>query len=235
MGNSFKICFFLKYLLTYLILRSLIEKIYWSQVSFWSSFLATIFVCFDIFYQFVFGKDIFGFVVTGGHLNLSGPFGDELIAGGYLQRFSLFAFFLVPIFYSNISNKIFKFLVIFLLIIFICGIILSGNRMPFLLFIFSICLLLLYYSEIRKHFILFTPIFLLVIFLFYNFNDQKEILNFGNQISSITKLIIKKDFYNKNAPLYFVEFRSFYHTWQLNKYLGGGIKILDNTVEKELM
>ena len=98
--------------------------------------------------------------------------------------------------------------------------------MPLLLFIFSVCLLFLFFTEIRKYFILFIPIFFLVIFLFYNFNDQirYKFINFGNQISSITKLIIKKDFYNKNAPLYFVEFRSFYHTWQLNKYLGGGIK-----------
>ena len=222
-----KSVFFLKYLLTYLILRSLIEKKYIDlKYLFWSSFLATIFVCFDIFFQFVFGRDVFGFTVTGGHYNLSGPFGDELIAGGFLQRFSLFAFFLIPIFYSNISSKYLKLIIIFLLLIFICGIILSGNRMPLLLFIFSVCLLFLFFTEIRKYFILFIPIFFLVIFLFYNFNDQirYKFINFGNQISSITKLIIKKDFYNKNAPLYFVEFRSFYHTWQLNKYLGGGIK-----------
>ena len=222
-----KSVFFLKYLLTYLILRSLIEKKYIDlKYLFWSSFLATIFVCFDIFFQFVFGRDVFGFTITGGHYNLSGPFGDELIAGGFLQRFSLFAFFLIPIFYSNISSKYLKLIIIFLLLIFICGIILSGNRMPLLLFIFSVCLLFLFFTEIRKYFILFIPIFFLVIFLFYNFNDQirYKFINFGNQISSITELIIKKDFYNKNAPLYFVEFRSFYHTWQLNKYLGGGIK-----------
>ena len=222
-----KSVFFLKYLLTYLILRSLIEKKHIDlKYLFWSSFLATVFVCFDIFFQFVFGRDVFGFTVTGGYYNLSGPFGDELIAGGFLQRFSLFAFFLIPIFYSNISSKLSKLIIIFLLLIFICGIILSGNRMPLLLFIFSVCLLFLFFTEIRKYFILFIPIFFLVIFLFYNFNDHAKykFINFGNQISSITKLIIKKDFYNKNAPLYLVEFRSFYHTWQLNKYLGGGIK-----------
>ncbi len=226
-GTVLKSVFFLKYLLIYLILRSLIEKKFIDlKFIFWSSFLATVFVCFDIFYQFIFGNDIFGFVVTGGHLNLSGPFGDELIAGGFLQRFSLFAFFLVPIFYSSISDKYFKFFILFLLLIFICGIILSGNRMPFLLFIFSVCLLFIFFSGIRKYFIIFVPIFLLMFFLIYNFNDsaQRKFKNFGSQLSSMTKLIIEKDFYNKSAPSYLVEFRSFYHTWQLNKYIGGGIK-----------
>ena len=55
-----------------------------------SSF-SVLFVSIDIIFQFVNGKDIFGFV--GLPRRLSGPFGDELIAGGFIQRFSLFAFF----------------------------------------------------------------------------------------------------------------------------------------------
>ena len=30
--------------------------------------------------------------------------------------------------------------------------------------------------------------------------------------------------YTSNTPEYFKEFESFYHTWTLNKYVGGGIK-----------
>ena len=37
---------------------------------------------------------------------LGGPFGDELIAGGFIQRFSIFSFFLLPLFYwEDLSNK----------------------------------------------------------------------------------------------------------------------------------
>ena len=39
-----------------------------------------------------YGKDIFGFKPTLPR-RLGGPFGDELIAGGFIQRFSLFSFF----------------------------------------------------------------------------------------------------------------------------------------------
>ena len=54
-------------------------------------------------HQFIFGKDFFGFEPIG--RRLSGPFGDELIAGGYLQRFSIFSFFLIPLFFNKLNNN----------------------------------------------------------------------------------------------------------------------------------
>ena len=73
--------FFLKYLLLYIILRYLIEKdLINLKYFFLSCFVGTIFVSFDIIYQFFNGDDIFGFKGTPG--KLAGPFGDELIAGG---------------------------------------------------------------------------------------------------------------------------------------------------------
>ena len=53
-----------------------------------SSSIFSLLVGLDIFYQSIFGKDVFGHLPIG--LKLGGPFGDELIAGSYLQRFSLF-------------------------------------------------------------------------------------------------------------------------------------------------
>ena len=86
-----KSIFFIRFLILYLILRFLIknEKL---NLSFFfiTCFFCSLFVSIDIFIQFIFGKDIFGYEIIG--RKLSGPFGDELIAGGYLQRFSLFGF-----------------------------------------------------------------------------------------------------------------------------------------------
>ena len=95
---------FLRYLALYIIIRFLIEKEILSfKYFFISCFVFSIFVSLDIFYQLTFGKDIFGFEVTG--RKLSGPFNDELIAGSYLQRFSLFSFFLFPIFFNFKTKK----------------------------------------------------------------------------------------------------------------------------------
>ena len=37
-------------------------------------------------------------------------------------------------------------------------------------------------------------------------------------------ILVEKDFSNKNIPPYLREFLSFYDTWLMHKYIGGGIK-----------
>ena len=98
---------YLRFLAIYLILKFLIEKNYLKfNLFFISASACCAFVAFDIIYQFFVGVDLFGLQSpdgTRGMVNrkLSGPFGDELIAGSYLQRFSVFALFLFPLFFSN--------------------------------------------------------------------------------------------------------------------------------------
>ena len=67
----------------------------------------TLFVCLDIFYRFKFGVDIFGYETIEG-LGI-GPFGDEYIAGGYIQRYFLFSF-LIPLYFKN-KKTFLKFLI----------------------------------------------------------------------------------------------------------------------------
>ena len=98
--TSLKSLMFLKYLFFYIVIRFLTEKnIFNLKLFFLSCFICTTFVSLDIFYQFIYGKDIFGIETVGGGRRLSGPFGDELIAGSYLQRFSIFFLFFIAIFF----------------------------------------------------------------------------------------------------------------------------------------
>ena len=217
--------FFLKYLLLYLSLRVLIEKNFLDLKFFFvSSLFATLFVCFDIFYQFFNGQDIFGFKLTS--RKLSGPFGDELIAGGFIQRFSIFSFFVIPLFYSKNFKKFLKFIIPILLIIFLTGIILSGNRMPLLLFVLTVFLIVVFQKETRKYFFSFIFISLTLFFLTYKMVPvfKNNVLNFYSQVSKMTIIVLEKDFYNEQSPDYLKEFVTFYDTWQINKYIGGGIK-----------
>ena len=71
---------------------------------------------------------------------MSGPFGEnERIAGSYIQRFSLFMFFLIPFFFIKNKNKNYLYLVLLLsLFLVIVGLIVAGNRMPLILFIILI-------------------------------------------------------------------------------------------------
>ena len=218
---------FLKYLILYLIIRFLVSNGLISlKLFFISCALSSVFVSLDIFYQFYNGKDIFGLETVGIGRKLSGPFGDELIAGSFIQRFSLFAFFVFPIFFSKYSNKISKFLIPILFVIFLLGIILSGNRMPMILFIFSIFLILLLQKQTRKFFIPFIIIFGVIFSILFNFNVEvrTNFKNLNKQLTTMSTLILSGDYNNYNNTSYLREFSSFYETWLMNKYIGGGIK-----------
>ena len=225
-STMLKSVFFLKYLLLYVVIRFLTEKnIFQFKQFFILSTLAVLFVSLDIFFQFLSGEDIFGFTSQG--RKFSGPFGDELIAGGFIQRFSLFAFFLVPIFFNSHNlNKYNKYLIPFLFVIFFSSLIFSGNRMPTLLFLFTIFLILVFQKNTRKFLLPFLIIFSIIFSVLFKSNEliRTNFLSLYDQVSKSTKLTIEKDFFNKNSPQYLKEFASFYHTWLMNKYIGGGIK-----------
>ena len=220
-----KSLFFLKYVLLYIVLRYLIEKnILNLKYFFIASFFGTLFVSFDIIYQFVNGEDIFGY--KGIKNNLSGPFGNELIAGGYIQRFSIFSFFLIPLFYQQNFSRYLNYLIPILFIIFFLTIILSGNRMPLLLFLFSTSLIIIFNKQTRKFFLPALLVTTVIFYLFINLNSKvyENFRAFYDQISKMTVIVIEKDLKNNYVPPYLREFLTFYDTWLMHKYIGGGIK-----------
>lgn len=220
-----KSLFFLKYVLLYIVLRYLIEKnILNLKYFFIASFFGTLFVSFDIIYQFVNGEDIFGY--KGIKNNLAGPFGNELIAGGYIQRFSIFSFFLIPLFYQQNFSRYLNYLIPILFIIFFITIILSGNRMPLLLFLFSTSLIIIFNKQTRKFFLPALLVTTVIFYLFINLNSKvnENFRAFYDQISKMTVIVIEKDLKNNYVPPYLREFLTFYDTWLMHKYIGGGIK-----------
>ena len=225
--TSMKSVLFLKYFLFYLVLRYLIEKnILKLKFFFIICSISSLFVCFDIFFQFIYGKDIFGFSSAQSGRKLSGPFKDELIAGGFIQRFSLFAFFIIPIFFRNSLNKFQVYIIPWLLVIFIVGIVLSGNRMPFLLYLMLLSLVLLFQKQTRKFFFPFIFFITIIFLLAFNFNSKVRD-NFNNlyfQLNLMKTALLSDDTSYKEAPFYVREFSTFYNTWRLNKYIGGGVK-----------
>jgi hypothetical protein len=81
-------------LIRFLVLLFVIDILFFNKIIklknfFLISLLCTSFVSIDVIIQYIFGTDLFG-LKSDGYRN-SGPFGDELIAGGYLQKFSFFS------------------------------------------------------------------------------------------------------------------------------------------------
>ena len=163
---TIKTLLYLRYLILYIILRVLVSNniLNLKWFSFMCAFYAS-FVCFDIIFQYYFGKNIFGIeqVFTR---HVSGVFGDELVAGGYLQKFALFCFFLPFILKQNKLKKTFIQFLIFL--IFSYGIILSGNRIPFILFFLFFFIYMISFKELRNIFFIFLATFSLILVLIFN-------------------------------------------------------------------
>ena len=223
--------FFLRYFLIYLFIRYLVER---NLINFKYFFIScgifSTFVCFDIFYQAIYGKDIFGYLPPEELRKLSGPFGDEYIAGGYIQRFSLFTFFILPIFYKDKFKKISFLLIPLFAVIFLLGILFSGNRMPFLLFLMTGILIIFFHKSARKYLIHLAIILPIIFFITYHFNEKirDNYESFYERIINISLVIKSGDYKNPafDSPAYdyLREFSTFYDTWLMNKYIGGGIK-----------
>ena len=97
--------------------------------------------------------------------------------------------------------------------------------MPLIIFMFTIFLIVVFQKETRKYFFPFLLIFSILFYLVFNFNStvKDNFRSFYFQISDIAITLINKDF-DKGSPQYLKEFSTFYGTWTINKYIGGGIK-----------
>lgn len=136
-----------------------------------------IFVIFDVYFQLVFGFDVFGYEYDKNYFRLSGPFGDEYIAGFYICFFSIIT--LAIYIDKNIMKKYFTFLSIFLA----CTVLITGERVSFLIIFFSLLLLNIFRFNLKKIFFFNTIIIFFFSILFFNNNLFKvrvtEVYNFA--------------------------------------------------------
>jgi len=129
-----------------------------------SSFLISI----DIIYQYFFGFNIIGLERVN-PLHNTGFFVDEIIAGGFIQNFSFFAILFVSFLFRK---KIYTKYLLTGLTICILGlaIFVSGNRMPFLLFLVGLVLAFIFINDLRK----IIPATLIILLLIINFLVSKD-------------------------------------------------------------
>ncbi len=224
--TSTKSLLFCRFLLLYLIIRILISRnILNFKIFFLISSFCALFVCIDIFFQLITGRDFFGYGVDSRFRKLGGPFGDEYIAGGYIQRFSIFSLFLIPAFFSAKNNSKNNLIIAILFLIFFVGIVFSGNRMPLIMFLLSLLLYFIFEIKNKKKFIIFIALNILIFFFIFNFNTkvQNNFKNFYGMSQNLILSLVDKDFSNADLP-YKSEFLSGYKTWLINKSFGGGIR-----------
>ena len=188
----FKSFIFVRFIILIFIVDTLfLNKILSLKKLFLFSLLCTSFVSFDIILQYFTGTDLFGYK-THKTWN-SGPFGDEFIAGGYLQKFSFLSFFYFLI--NKDHNKNQKLIIILIIVSHLVAMLFAGNKMSFLLSIFGCGLLVLFIRNIRivmsVSLICFLGVFLILIQ-----NDTKLKSRYVSLFNEINVLNIF-DFSNK--------------------------------------
>jgi O-antigen ligase len=212
--NSFRASFFLiRFLLFALCIKYLAFNHFSYKKVFNVWFFILIFVCLDIWIQYFFGKDLFGYE-DHGH-RFAGLFGDELVAGAFLWKISEPIIGLI--FYEKIfnNNKKYNYFILTFLIIPLT-ILITGERASFLMFLFSTFLSILFLSYFIKKFKFLIINILMVVFLSSALSMTDSVKNRYTDFLDILK--------NFNNSSYGVLFTSGIEVWRKNKLIGVGLK-----------
>ena len=232
---------FLRFLVLYFIVRYLVcREIIDYKLLFFVYGLFAFFVSFDLIIQYTFGKNLLG--MEGGSRRLSGVFGDEYIAGGFIQKFFIFLPYSV-LFFSKIRNKfLLHILLLFIFGITLFGVLASGNRMPLLLTILALVLIFIYEKKLRKLIGSAFIVFLLVFSFLLKTNDRTfnhfkefktksfEFISYFPESLLSSEKVLPKNVYVK-------EFVSGILTWQQNRIFGSGVKsffLNCSSIEKDI-
>ena len=226
--NLLKSIFNLRFLILFFIINTLIKKDKLNLKPFlYLASCLSLLISLDLIIQVAFGKNLIGLEIT---LNRpSSFFNNEHIAGGYLQKFALFLLF----WFAYKDKNDLKILIIILMFFF--PILLTGNRMPLLIFLSSIFIYFLIEKKIKIIFV-FLLISTLTIFfsLKYPLIDRldiqlkvfkKDVLELFHKAP---KLFLEKNYNDSSISFgssgYLIHFNSGIQIWKENKIFGKGLK-----------
>lgn len=256
-----KSVFFLRFFLMILIVYQLSElNIINFKYFFISASFFPIFISIDIIFQYIFGFNIIG--IESQFYHNSSFFGNELIAGGFIQNFSFFSILFLS-FILKKNNYFYFPLVTIGICLLGSGIMLSGNKMPLIMFLFGLFLFFIFTKKLKK--IIFTGLVSLIIIIgilipldskysinyksFYfslqqiiNQTIEKNISRYGGKKIKVEE---EKGKFSTQPPLitfvyvhkdgYEDLFFTAIETWKLHKVFGNGMKSFREDCKKILL
>ncbi len=225
---------YIRFLILYFVFKYLVKNnLINYKLIFFTFGASALFVAIDLMIQYSFGKDIFGYGTVNLQRRLSGPFGDEYIAGSFIQRFYIFAIYFVLLFSGFKKIQFTNFSFITLIAIFLLGALLAGNRVPLVIFIFTLTLFFLFEKKIKHFLIIFLiSLSLVSITLKLDFEYKSHYKGFIENSFQIKDYVLQR-LKNFNADTivdlpqnntYAKEIETGILVWQQNKLFGGGIK-----------
>ena len=235
--DSFKISFFyFRYGVFIIAITAFLNTDY----KFIKYFFYCIFICFlaliiDGYYQYFFGKNIFG---LQGSDRISSFFGDEYILGSYLSRLWPLFFGLSLLIFKK-KNKFFFFLIL-IFILTEALVFLSGERAAFFYINLSAIFVIIFSHKLLKLRLitLFSSMLLVLIISYFNPIAKERVINLTfNQMNLGEKNIIEeeKNFINDNQKKIYIFTKAHhelylaaYKIFQDNLIFGVGVKNFRN-------
>ena len=232
---------FLIFLILFLVLNYLIkEKKFYIKFFFISAASMTLLVSFTEVLNYISEKNMLIF------------FSNEKIAGGYIQRFSLFFLSALAILSFNSSSykKVYFFIFLFFILFFIIAIGVSQNRMPLLIYFCSVSFFFILIQKNKKKlktallvsFFICSVFFVSLIKFFpgcayskdcEGLNNKHIVVLMNSFVGNVTEIltVAPELFYfgSLDRPInfasgYLITFNSGVQTWKKNKLFGGGLK-----------
>lgn len=165
---------------------------------FFSWLFISMIISFDIFYQYNFGKNIFGYksILQGDFYRLGGFLNDELkIANLIIHIFVPVFVFLHQTLTKNLKNHVLLF--VYVMIVFI-SVFLTGERSNFITLSFFLSIYVMF-TNLRKNFLILFIVSLPIIFFYLKTNEP----NLTKRMTTALVKIYKTNLYNGNEKGFF--------------------------------
>ena len=183
--------------------------------------IITSFIVFDGLFQWIFGRDIFGFV-SESDVRLTGIFKNEYILGSFLSKVAPVIISLYFIFYYPKSINLFLILFFFIIIVILA----SGDRSAFINFFLLITFIFLFLNISKRYLLYFLACMSIILLSFYKFDDSFK--------SRVERTIDRLDF--KYSIIHTEDHRGIYESslylYKENKIFGIGTNNFRNKCEK---
>lgn len=228
--NSLKSFFYIRFLffsLAIVLILNTKKKLYLFLISI---FITITFIEVDVLFQFLLGKDIFGYVPSN-EIRLSGPFGEELIAGGFLTKFFGISFYIFYLCLQRNNIKYYEILSSLYLLIFIFVIFITAERMALILSLLTFCLIFIFEAKIRKSLFFLFLIFSLLISIFL-LNNEKYFNRHIKQNLIQTGFFYEGTDYKLRESIYFRIWTTGYYFIKQKPITGNGLKFYYNDCDQ---
>lgn len=223
-NSIFKSVVYIRFFLLYLFIINFFNN-YYFKLLLKIILISLLFIYVDIFFQYITGKDFFGYVPDLNLMRYQGPFGEELISGAYIKKYLFFSLILL------ILIKKIHLLNIYLLLSITVAFI-TGERMAFILIAFGLLLFIL--SDLKKNKVIVLSFFLFfaIIFLFLtNHNLENEKLKqIQKRYNNSFKVALGIDVSNKfnykftTNSVHFTHWATALELFKQKPFFGHGIK-----------